>query len=437
MLPAARNHTKMAKGSSIFSGVMRKKLGNQVLYRISNSNNGEKQGARAYVAQIANPRSYAQARQRAKLVPANAFFEAFEPVLNHAFLPKGNTARNRFRFFGGAMRLDYVPDVPKGQSRIPFAPYQVSEGSLSLDNLVKGTAAQTTDSRHSVRFGLKDATAAAANAFGAKTIAAVTAELLAANPMLREGYELCFLAVVADPSDMGSRRAAYASFVLSSSNTLTTIADVLPDPLRLIANGGYIHLGSNESAGIVLSAGLIISARSKSSWRYTTSYMAETTQAIDGIDWDPEDVILSYMSAAGSEATSDKILQQADNSAGGTSDVVAIRLVKVAAPTITEVSDLNSDQVVAVEMSNGERRLLVAWGNNDWSVSMGESMTADANVPLFITSWNPGGWLTGLQCVDTESTLYGKNAAVRISSYAGQATYPYSSQWQAALEALG
>ena len=50
--------TIMAKGSII--SLMKGKLGQMVLYKVTNSNNKQSQGAREYVAEVANPQTAAQ-----------------------------------------------------------------------------------------------------------------------------------------------------------------------------------------------------------------------------------------------------------------------------------------------------------------------------------------------------------------------------------------
>ena len=57
---------------------MRGKRGNSVYYKLTNSNNKETQGERAYVGKVANPKTLQQAIQRVKLAPAVNFYRAFK-----------------------------------------------------------------------------------------------------------------------------------------------------------------------------------------------------------------------------------------------------------------------------------------------------------------------------------------------------------------------
>ena len=57
-------------GKSVgFIGNFKGKLGNAVGYKVSQSNSGTNQGVRVYQPNIKNPKSAAQAEQRAKYAP--------------------------------------------------------------------------------------------------------------------------------------------------------------------------------------------------------------------------------------------------------------------------------------------------------------------------------------------------------------------------------
>lgn len=77
----------MAKQTAVvrFKG----KLGNIVGYKQNTSSKSTSANdfARIRVTDISNPRTRKQAKQRAKAAPAQMFYQAFEPVLNHSFYP--------------------------------------------------------------------------------------------------------------------------------------------------------------------------------------------------------------------------------------------------------------------------------------------------------------------------------------------------------------
>lgn len=61
----------MAKGSAM--GLWRGKKGSNVFYKIANSSNGQQQGIRQRVFDVANPKTAAQAQQRIKMRAAQNF----------------------------------------------------------------------------------------------------------------------------------------------------------------------------------------------------------------------------------------------------------------------------------------------------------------------------------------------------------------------------
>lgn len=345
----------MGKTTGLFTGVVRGKTGNVVGFRLTNSNSKEKQGWREYVAKISNPRSYAQAKQRAKVIPASIFYRAFSNVLNHAFLPSGNADRNRKRFMSYAMRLDEISDVQKGWNRIPFIDYRISEGNLGLDSMVVGT--YNASGVLGVAFKGIAVGSATPSSVASYTIGQFSQLLLQQNPQLKEGMELTFISVV-ENSDTMDRFAAVVSFVLDSSNSLRMYSDLNTGLVKIKpASTLGLTVENNTKDGVeyrVLSAGCIISARSGKSWTYTNSNMCMSTHAVDGYDWDPEDTIASYMTAA-TTSESDKLLQQADNAqqAGITQESMSTAAVTASGVT------LNSQTVATVVLSNGARKVVV------------------------------------------------------------------------------
>lgn len=284
------------------SGVLRYtgKLGTTVGYKTSDGS-----FMRERAATISNPRTYAQAKQRAKARPAAMFYAAFENVLNHAFIPEGRASKNRNKFISAAMRLNEVPDVFKGQKRIPVLPYQISEGSLPLDFLCRGTR-EGNDGITFVNLKSGEITKDS-------TIAAASSSILQNTPMLQEGMELTFLIVMGDADDLSIRWTGVISFVLDTQNTGTDLGSVVPSELSVLGSSSGFAVGSgDDNMTFVYSVGLIVSSKTTSSWAYSTGFMNQTGRAMDGLDVDEDSVIRSYMDPAASRE-SDKILQQADN----------------------------------------------------------------------------------------------------------------------------
>ena len=84
----------MAKGIGLV-GNFKGKVGNMVGYKLSDSNTGNTQGIRVYQPIVRNPKTSAQAEQRAKLAPINATYRALKMVIDRGneSKPYGNASR--------------------------------------------------------------------------------------------------------------------------------------------------------------------------------------------------------------------------------------------------------------------------------------------------------------------------------------------------------
>ena len=121
----------MAKGS--INGVRKGKKGDSVYYKVSGSNNKEKQGERQYVAKVSNPKTTAQVEQRMKLAPAVNFYRAFrDEVLDHSFqgVKYGGRSHSEFMKLAMKMQLSELPYLIKGENQVIPASYIVSKGGL-------------------------------------------------------------------------------------------------------------------------------------------------------------------------------------------------------------------------------------------------------------------------------------------------------------------
>ena len=121
----------MAKGYS--NGVKRGKLGNTVLYKLSNSNNKVTQGERAYTGEVRNPKTLNQAIQRLKMAPAVNFYRAFKnEILDHSFEGVKYGGRSNSTFMKAALKLAAgYPFLEQGDTQLAPAAYQMSRGSLN------------------------------------------------------------------------------------------------------------------------------------------------------------------------------------------------------------------------------------------------------------------------------------------------------------------
>lgn len=128
----------MAKGTGLI-GNFKGKVGNTVGYKLSASNNGQTQGIRVYQPIVKNPKTAAQAEQRAKLLAVNATYRALKMVIDRGNegLPYGN--KSRLAWLKGALKSSEMPWFVKGGIPTRFVGCQLTKGSLySIDTYVSG-----------------------------------------------------------------------------------------------------------------------------------------------------------------------------------------------------------------------------------------------------------------------------------------------------------
>lgn len=349
----------MAKQNSLYT--FEGSVGNVVGYsQNTSSKTGAKKVVRIKATDVSNPRSQKQSVQRAKVKPARAFYDAFVSVLNHAFFPNGKAIRNKNRFLSLAMKSTAIPDVRKQDNYLQVrVPYQISEGTLGLDALC--VAESPAANEQVLDFGLAYTGSAVTNT---ATIADISTQLLTDNTDLVEGEELTLLLVL-DIAASAARYAAICSIVLDKGNTITTLADVgFPDDFQITAASGKMRLSPTGTDILLNAAGLIISSKTSSSWRYTNSFMCPTLYGLDGIV-DEAEVVESYMNAAVT-STSDLILQQADNlTYDGTVTPQGLLQVPVTLKEGAVGTLPTNSHAAVVHMTNGSRYVVV---NDDYIV---------------------------------------------------------------------
>lgn len=372
-------------------------------YKMNTSSKTSKSGdfIRSKATSVANPRSYAQAKQRAKARPAQLFYDAFSNVENHAFFPLDKAVKNRNMFLSLAMKLDYVPDVKKGEAKLPFAPYQVSKGALGLDSMCVGEYMNTDDSSIKFNVGCDDI-------FDENeiTVAKLSSVLLANNPRLKNGEELTFMAVLANESNSNERWAEHVSFVIDESDNTTVLTNIFAHNLSIARDelAEFLVLGTRNSTKM-LCAALIISSKTDSSWQYTNSFMNLTAYAIDGFDWKEREIIDSYMNES-RDRFSEKILQQADNVQGEIVPVVSVANGEIKlAQGVT--GSLNKTDAAIASMRFGISRVVVSdRGQLQWYDGPAKTWTpitltsGDERRPLVLadTTWAGSQTITIAEC---------------------------------------
>ena len=118
-------------GKSVgFIGNFKGKLGNTVGYKVSQSNSGTNQGVRVYQQSIKNPKSAAQAEQRAKYAPIFATYRALKMIIDRGNEYKGYGNASRIAWLKKAFHSSIIPWTPQGSTvKFPIG-CQLTQGSL-------------------------------------------------------------------------------------------------------------------------------------------------------------------------------------------------------------------------------------------------------------------------------------------------------------------
>ena len=192
----------MAKGIGLI-GNFKGKVGNMVGYKLSDSNTGNSQGIRVYQPIVKNPKTSAQAEQRAKLAPINATYRALKMIIDRGNegLPYGN--KSRLAWLKQAFKAETMPWIVKGASvnfpvvcqltkgSRPSLSFNVTEDKLSINCAGLQTSANVS------------------------TVGGVSTALMAAYPSLKAGDQVTIVLV---GSEGGALNPTVFSFVLDTTS---------------------------------------------------------------------------------------------------------------------------------------------------------------------------------------------------------------------------
>ena len=192
----------MAKGIGLI-GNFKGKVGNMVGYKLSDSNTGNSQGIRVYQPIVKNPKTSAQAEQRAKLAPINTTYRALKMIIDRGNegLPYGN--KSRLAWLKTAFKAEHMPWYVKGAQVKCVVPTQLTKGSLPSLNYDNTTGLLNINVE-----GVSGEASAA-------TIGGVSAILLAAYSTLKAGDQVTI--VIAKANNSGLDCSAH-SFVINTED---------------------------------------------------------------------------------------------------------------------------------------------------------------------------------------------------------------------------
>lgn len=269
----------MAKGIGLI-GNFKGKVGNMVGYKLSDSNTGNTQGIRVYQPIVRNPKTSAQAEQRAKLAPINATYRALKMVIDRGNegLPYGN--KSRLAWLKQAFKAEHMPWIPKGGTVDYPVGCQLTKGSLaSLDSNFNDGVIQIAAA------GITDESIFA-------TIGAVSTALKAAYPFLKDGDQISFVAI---NSVSGLVTGLTFSFLVDTTSTVPT-TDFEGADNKIVFTGFSSYVG----AAVIISREGVNGEHLRSNATLTIlgEYLAD-----DPYDADSKAaVIASYQNAAGANS---------------------------------------------------------------------------------------------------------------------------------------
>lgn len=218
----------MAKGSAM--GLWRGKKGSSVFYKLTNSNNAQKQGIRERVYEVSNPQSNGQATQRAKLLPAQRVAGVLREIVERGWqgVDYGSKSRSEFLKRALSMKSGY-PFIEKDDDRVVPGAYQITKGTLT-------PIACSWDDSFLVNTDIVLVQAGSA----ISTLGELSQNILDNNAAFREGDQVTFvLCSTSSQTASGQLDASYiwnyASFYLDPTDA-TVVEDA-----TFVANGVAIH----------------------------------------------------------------------------------------------------------------------------------------------------------------------------------------------------
>ena len=196
----------MAKGLGLI-GNFRGKLGNAVGYQLKDSNNKQTQGVRVYQPVVKNPKTKAQATQRARMAVINATYRVLKPVIDRGYEGIAYGNKTRLRWLSDNMKRFNGAWFAKGASIGKPALAQIAKGSLA-----PVLYSMTPDAPVIVCEGVT--TSSEVN-----TLGKVSALLKAGYPSLKDGDQITLVGFDNQGEVMTSR---VQSFIIDTTSTDAT-----------------------------------------------------------------------------------------------------------------------------------------------------------------------------------------------------------------------
>lgn len=275
----------MAKGSAM--GLWRGRKGSNVFYKIANSSNGQQQGIRQRVFDVANPKTAAQAQQRIKMRAAQNFYNALAPVLDRARQGVKYGGLTRQDFMSAALKMkDGYPSIEKGDPAAVPGEYMVAKGSLNEFSFDRINGNRISfNSPITVNFDLD----------GGYVLDAEAVAQLTANGSIHEGDQLTVILC----------KLINGSFIYVTESCLVKVGETLCEDLYFTINEPIAVVGTGDDT--LVAAAIIISRLSGDKYLRSNATMAIKRTALTEYYGDAarRAGIRSYMSAGARNANVD------------------------------------------------------------------------------------------------------------------------------------
>lgn len=266
------------------------------------------------VLEVANPKTANQILQRAKMAPAQKFYEAFKSVLDHSRQGIQAGEITRRAFMSEVMKKDFRKwkYVPKGFTGLIPSHYPVSKGSLPSVGFPDFQQTKYAGKEGVVFPGLRLTSFEPGDIVEDSDV--ISDALLKSNlNRLQEGDELTFLFVVSPADVSSSENIAYIdSLIIDTVNApamLSFFSRTANNDLVVIPQSVY---GEDQ---YIVAAACIHSRKVGNSWIYSSE-----TMRLEGdfdVAWGDSrayrEMMASYGAAGYNDANSRRILEQATN----------------------------------------------------------------------------------------------------------------------------
>lgn len=264
----------MAKGVGIIGNVSGK-VGNVVGYSLKDSNNKQTQGFRAYQPVVRNPKTAAQAEQRARMAPINEFYRRFKAIIDRGQEGVAYGNKSRLRWLSDALTQFDGPWLTKGDATFLPLKSPLTKGSLaeiSINNINQPDVITNLFLPETAVI---------------TTVASLATALLAENTFLKDGDQLTFVL-------HGSKTVFFQSIILDTADTSAV--------LNFRNESGLLVWDVSAFAAVnVLAAAVILSREGDDGehLRSTTSLTLSTATAANAAytEAGKEAAIESYMAA--------------------------------------------------------------------------------------------------------------------------------------------